>query len=108
MSRFLTFVMLLIGLAVVQAVAVALVAGLLLALLFCFATRPREALLYLGSLALLGLASARPVALIVALAVIGVALMLARGRGRWGRSRFAGAGCARRHRTPRLDGDVSR
>ena len=108
MSRFLTFLMLLIGLAVVQAVAVALVAGLLLALLFCFATRPREALLYLGSLALLGLASTRPVALIVAATVIGVALMLARCRGRRGRSKFAGAGCPRRHRTPRLDGDASR
>lgn len=78
MSKFLTFLMLLIGLAIIRAAAVALVACLLLALLYFFATRPRETLLYLGSLALLGLASARPLAFIVALGVVGLGVVLTR------------------------------
>ena len=108
MSRFLTFLMLLIGLALVQAAAVALVVGLLLALLYFFATRPRETLLYLGSLALLGLASARPLAFIVALGVIGVAVVWARRTERSGSPQFPIAGRARLRPAPRLDGDGPR
>lgn len=103
MSKFLTFLILLLLLAVVQTVAVVLGMGLLLALLYSFATRPGETLLYLAGLALLGLASARPVALIVALGLVGLAVVWARSRGRWGSSRFADAGRSRRHRTLRLD-----
>lgn len=80
MSKFLTFLVLLVGLALVQAAAVAIVAGLLLTLLVCFATRPRETFLCLATLALLGLANAQPVAFIVVLGIIGVAVVLARHR----------------------------
>lgn len=85
MNKFLTFLMLLVGLAIAQAAAVAVVAGLLLALLVCFATRPRETLLCLATLGVLGLANARPVAFIVALGIIGVAVVVARHRATEGR-----------------------
>ena len=108
MSKFLTFLILLTLLAVVQAAALALVAGLLLALLYFFATRPLETLLCLGSLALLGLASARPIAFIAALGVVGVAVVWARHRERSGNLQFPFAGRASLRRTPRLEGNGPR
>lgn len=63
-------------LAVIRAVVVALAIATLLALLVFFATRPRETLLFMVVLVLTGLATAHPVAFIVMLGAIGVAVGL--------------------------------
>ena len=63
--------------AILKAVVVALVAALLLALLWSFVTQPRDTLLLLVTLALMGLANAHPIAFIVALGVVGVAGVVA-------------------------------
>ena len=46
-----------------------------LTLVFCFATRPRETLLFMGVLVVTGLASARPAVFIVTLGVIGLVVI---------------------------------
>ena len=55
----------------------ALIATLALALVWSFFTRPRETLVLLGTLALMGLANAQPLACIIALGVLGIAVVLA-------------------------------
>ncbi len=49
-----------------------LVVALLLSVLFAFATRPRETLVFVGGLTLCGLACARPTAAIICLGVVSV------------------------------------
>lgn len=66
-----------IVLAIVRAVLIALAIATVLALVFYFATRPREMLLLLGVLVLTGLASARPTVFIVTLDVIGLVVFVA-------------------------------
>ena len=68
--------------AVLRAAVVALIAALLLAMLWSFITQPRETLLLLGTLALMGLANAQPLASITALGLIGIAVVLTGGRRR--------------------------
>ena len=72
------FLTLCIVLAIVRAALIALAIATVLALLFYFATRPRETLLFMGTLVVTGLATARPTAFIVALGVIGAAVVFAR------------------------------
>ena len=67
--------------AILKAAAVALIAALLLTLLWSLLRQPGETLLFLASLALMGLANARPLACIVALGVLGIAVVVA-GAGR--------------------------
>lgn len=66
---------------VVLAILRAAVAGLLIALavilLAAFVTRPRETLLFLGTIALTGLASAQPIACIIVLGIITLAVVVA-------------------------------
>jgi len=66
-----------VALAVLKAVLVTLVIALLLVLAYAFVTRPGGTLLFLGALTLLGLASARPIAFLIALGVVGVAVVAA-------------------------------
>jgi hypothetical protein len=66
-----------IVLAIVRAALIALAVATVLALLFYFATRPRETFLFMGTLILTGLATARPALFIVMLGVIGVAVAVA-------------------------------
>ncbi len=70
------FFTLCIVLAIVRAALIALAIATVLALLFYFATRPREAFLFMGTLVLTGLATARPALFIVMLGVIGVAVVV--------------------------------
>ena len=76
MSRFLTFLTVVIVLAIVRAVLVALVVALVIMLLFSFVTRPRETLVFIGTLTLFGLASARPIACIVAIGIVVLAVVV--------------------------------
>jgi hypothetical protein len=71
------FFTLCIVLAIVRAALIALAIATVLALLFYFATRPRETLLFMGTLVVTGLATARPGLFIVMLGVIGVAVVVA-------------------------------
>ena len=72
MNRFVTLLTFCVAVAILRVVVVALIAALALALVWSFFTRPRETLVLLGVLALMGLANARPVTFIVTLGVIAV------------------------------------
>lgn len=67
--------------AVLRAAVVALVVAMIIALLWSFITQPRETLLLLGILALMGLVNAHPLACIIAIGVIGLAAVLVRSKG---------------------------
>jgi FlaA1/EpsC-like NDP-sugar epimerase len=71
------FLTLCIVLAVVRAVLIAIAIATVLALIFYFATRPRETLLFMGVLVVTGLAAARPALFIVTLGALGLALLVA-------------------------------
>ena len=72
MNRFVTLLTFCVAVAILRVVVVALIAALALALVWSFITRPRETLVLLGTLALMGLADARPVAFIVTLGVVAI------------------------------------
>lgn len=84
MSRFLTFLTVCVVLAIVQAALTALLVALAILLLYAFVTRPRETLVFVGTLLLFGLANAQPVAFIIAVAIVALAVVVAGG---WPRSR---------------------
>lgn len=81
MGRLLLLLILCVALAVFRAVAVTLAVVLLLTVLVTFITRPRETLVFFGTLALSALTVAQPIACIVAFTVVAVALALSRRRG---------------------------
>ena len=72
-------------LVVVKAVVVALAIALGLALVVSLIRRPADTLAFLGALGLLGLAQARPVACIVTIGVVALAVVVA---GAWRRSKL--------------------
>lgn len=72
MSKFLTLLILGAVLAALRAVLIALVVALILALLVAFITRPRDTLVFLVCLGLLGLAGAQPLACIVTLGLVAI------------------------------------
>ena len=76
MNKFAGFLTLCLVVAMLRAMVVALVVAMMIGLLWSFITQPRETLLFLGILALMGLASAHPLACIIALGVIGVAAVI--------------------------------
>jgi len=76
MNWFVMLIVLSIVLAVLKAAAIALMVTLLLALVFAFISHPRETLLFLGSSAVLGLATAQPLAFILVLGVVCLALVV--------------------------------
>ncbi len=84
MSRFLTLLTVCVVLAIVQAAVAALVVGLGIMLLYSFITRPRETLVFVGTLTFFGLVSARPVTCILVLGIIALAVV---GVAAWQRSR---------------------
>ena len=63
--------------AILKAAVVARVVAMTIALLWSFITQPRETLLLLGTLALMGLANAQPLACIVGVTVVAIVLVLA-------------------------------
>lgn len=76
MGRLLTLATLIVALAIIQASIVALLITLLLALLFAVFSRPRETLIFLGSLVTIGFASAHPVICIITVGVVGLAVVM--------------------------------
>lgn len=79
-KKLLAFLILCMALALVRTLLMALAVVLLLALVHAFVTRPRETMVFLGTLILSSLAVAQPLACIAAVAVIGVAIVLAKRR----------------------------
>ena len=70
------FLVLCVALAVLRMAVVALVVALLLALLVSFVTRPRETLTFVGTLVLMGVAHARPIAFAAILGIIFLAVVV--------------------------------
>lgn len=77
MNRLLFLLILGAALAVLRAVAIALVVLLTLTLLVAFITRPRQTLVFLGTLALSALTVAQPIACIVAMTMVAIVVVLA-------------------------------
>lgn len=69
-KKLLAFFILCMALALVRALLMVLAVVLLLALLHAFITRPRETLVFLGTLILSSLAIAQPLAFIVGMVVL--------------------------------------
>lgn len=84
MNRFLTFLTVIIVLAIVRAALAAFLVGLALMLLYSFITRPRETLVFVGTLTLFGLASVQPVLCIL---VFGIIALVVVGVSAWQKSR---------------------
>lgn len=80
MGRFLLLIILCVTLAVLRAVIMAVVALAVLALLVSFLTRPKQTLVFLGTLALSALTVAQPLACIMALGLVGVAIAVSQRR----------------------------
>lgn len=78
MNRFLLLVILCVGLAVLRAVAIILIASVVLGLIVSFITRPKQTLVFLGTLALSVLTVAQPISCVIALTVIVVAIAAVR------------------------------
>ena len=77
MSKFLTLLILGAILAVLRALLIALLVALVLALLVALITRPRDTLVFLACLGLLGLAGAHPLACIITLGVVVIVSIMA-------------------------------
>ncbi len=77
MNRFLLLVTVCVVLALVKAAIIALGLALLLAVLVALIKHPRDTLLCLLTVMLIGLASARPMAFIVTLGIVCVAAVVA-------------------------------
>jgi len=84
MKKVFAFLILCMALALARVLLIMLAVALLLALVHAFITRPRETLVFLGTLILSSLAVAQPIALIGGVVVVVVALA---GIRRWRRSR---------------------
>lgn len=80
MGRFLLLLILCVALAVLRAVVIVAVALAVLALIVSFITRPKQTLVFFGTLALSALTVAEPLACIVALAVVALAVVMTRRR----------------------------
>lgn len=69
-NRILMLVILCVGLAVLRAVAIVLIASVVLGLVVSFVTQPKQTLAFLGTLALSALTVGQPTAFIVTLGVV--------------------------------------
>lgn len=77
-KKLLAFLILCMALALARTLLMVLAVVLLLALVHAFVTRPRETLVFLGTLILSSLAVAQPLAFIAGAVVIAVALIVIR------------------------------
>lgn len=75
MTRVLALLMVVLILASLRATLAVLVVALAIMLLFYSVTRPRQALMFLGNVVLLGLASTHPAAFIIGVGIIGATVV---------------------------------
>lgn len=80
MNKFLMVIVLAAVLSVLKAAALVLALVVMLSLVVAFIRQPRDTLLFLGSTALVGLAAAQPLACILTLGVVALALVVAEAR----------------------------
>jgi len=80
MKKVLAFLILCMALALARILLMVLAVALLLALVHTFVTRPRETLVFLGTLILSSLAVAQPLAFIGGVVVVFAAVVLAKQR----------------------------
>ncbi|KQR57209.1 hypothetical protein [Brevundimonas sp. Leaf168] len=88
MGRFLLLLILCVALAVLRAVIVATVALVVLALIVSFITRPRQTLVFVGTLALSALTVTQPLACIITLAALGFVIAFSGRKRRHSKSRY--------------------
>lgn len=79
MSRLVTILILLVALAIARVVLVGLALIALLTLTYAFLARPRETAVFVSVLTVSGLLTARPIAGIIALTAISLAVVVAAG-----------------------------
>jgi F0F1-type ATP synthase assembly protein I len=79
-KRLLALMLLCVAFAVLKAVLIALLVALLLVLAYASITRPGETLVFMVALTIFTVASAQPVAFIITLGVVGVAVVVAGAR----------------------------
>lgn len=79
MKRVLGLLTLCVALAVLRAVLVVLVAGTVLGLLYALVTRPRDTIVFVATVGLVCLASVQPLALILSVAAMALAVMVMAG-----------------------------
>lgn len=89
MKKVFVFLILCMALALARILLMVLAVVLLLALLHAFVTRPRETLVFLGTLALSSVAVAQPIAFIGGVVVVVLATLLTRRLKRSERPRLA-------------------
>lgn len=89
MKKVFAFLILCMALALARILLMVLAVVLLLALLHAFVTRPRETLVFLGTLALSSVAVAQPIAFIGGVVVVVLAALLTRRLKRSERPRLA-------------------
>ena len=77
MNKVVALLILCVVCAIIKAAVVALVTALLMTLLWSFITQPRETLVLLVTLALMGLANAHPIACIIGVTLVTMVLVLA-------------------------------
>ncbi len=82
MNKLLLLLILGVALAILRVVAIALAALVLVTLLVAFITRPRQTLVFLGTLALSALTVAQPIACIIAVTTVAIVVVVARRRRR--------------------------
>lgn len=80
MKWLLPFIVLCVGLAVLKVALIALAVALVLVLVYAFVTRPAQTVGFLVTLTIFSLASAQPVAFILTLGVVCVAVVVADAR----------------------------
>lgn len=100
MSRFLTLVLGIVVLAILQAAVAVLMLALTIMLIFYSVTRPRETIAVVGTLMLFGLASTRPIAVIVSAGIIALAVVVVGAWRRSARRRWATYGHSNGHHHP--------
>lgn len=77
MKRVFAFLILCLALAVVRVLLLVLAVALLLVLVHAFVTRPKETMVFLGTLVLSSLAVAQPLAFLIMFGVVALAAVLA-------------------------------
>lgn len=85
-----------VGLAVLKAALIALAITLLLVVAYAFVTRPGETLVFLVALTLFSLASAQPLAFIVTLGVVRLAVVVSGARAKARSQLSPNDGCRKR------------
>lgn len=107
MTRVLALLMVVLILAALRATLAVLAVALAIMLLFYSVTRPRQALMFLGNVVLLGLASTHPAAFIIGVSIVVATIVAVAAWQRW-RPVTSGVGVRRHHAAESSDRNLLR